>query len=131
MSSRRTIQPSVGRSPRLVWSLMRVLFHRTHGPPDRRPVRGYGVAALCVNAVALAGLFFVMLSAEVARAGEPLRILAFGDSLTAGFGLPDTDGFVAQLQAALASTGVNAKVINGGVSGDTTAGGLARLDWAL
>ena len=81
--------------------------------------------------MALAGLFFVMLSAEVARADEPLRILAFGDSLTAGFGLPDTDGFVAQLQAALTSKGVKAKVINGGVSGDTTAGGLARLDWAL
>lgn len=81
--------------------------------------------------MALAGLFFVMLSAEVASADEPLRILAFGDSLTAGFGLPDTDGFVAQLQAALTSKGVKAKVINGGVSGDTTAGGLARLDWAL
>ena len=62
---------------------------------------------------------------------DPVRILAFGDSLTAGFGLSQEDGFAAQLDRALAQAGVEAEVINGGVSGDTTAGGLARLDWAL
>src|SRR5690606_4341886 len=50
---------------------------------------------------------------------------------TAGYGLPAQDGFVAQLQRALDEAGVEARVLDGGVSGDTTAGGLARLDWAL
>lgn len=63
-----------------------------------------------------------------ARAAEPVRLLALGDSLTAGYGLPPGQGFVPQLQAAL---GEKARVLNAGVSGDTTAGGLARLDWAL
>lgn len=75
----------------------------------------------------LAGLF---LSSGQAQA-EPIRILAFGDSLTAGYGLPQEDGFVPQLQKALDKMGREAVVINGGVSGDTTAGGVARLDWML
>ncbi|TXH39188.1 MAG: arylesterase [Rhodospirillaceae bacterium] len=60
-----------------------------------------------------------------------LRILAFGDSLTAGYGLSEAEGFTVQLAQALAKMGRPAEVINGGVSGDTTAGGLARIDWAL
>lgn len=64
-------------------------------------------------------------------AAAPLRILAFGDSLTAGYGLPQEDGFVPQLQQALDKMGREALVINGGVSGDTTAGGVTRLDWML
>jgi acyl-CoA thioesterase-1 len=63
-----------------------------------------------------------------ARAAEPVRLLALGDSLTAGFGLPPSQGFVPQLQAVLRD---RARVLDAGVSGDTTAGGLARLDWAL
>jgi acyl-CoA thioesterase-1 len=62
---------------------------------------------------------------------EPLRILALGDSLTAGFGLGPGQGFVPQLQRALNDRGVQAQVLDAGVSGDTTAGGLSRLDWAL
>ena len=58
-------------------------------------------------------------------------MLVFGDSLVAGYGLPADQGFVPQLQAALDAAGVEARLINGGVSGDTTADGLARLDWAL
>ncbi|WP_456308886.1 arylesterase [Siccirubricoccus soli] len=54
-----------------------------------------------------------------------------GDSLTAGFGLPPGEGFVPQLEAALRAAGRQVQVLNAGVSGDTTAGGLARLDWAL
>ena len=61
----------------------------------------------------------------------PVRILAFGDSLTAGYGLPEGDGFVPQLQRALQKMGREVTVINGGLSGDTTAGGLSRLDWML
>jgi len=66
-----------------------------------------------------------------AAATEPLRILALGDSLTAGFGLKPSDGFTVQLQRSLEARGVPAVILNAGVSGDTTAGGLARLDWAL
>ena len=61
-----------------------------------------------------------------------VRILAFGDSLTAGFGLPEAEGFVPQLEAWLHAHGApDVTVVNGGVSGDTTAGGLARIGWAL
>ena len=61
----------------------------------------------------------------------PVTIAALGDSLTAGFGLAGEHAFPARLQAALAAEGVAVRVVNGGVSGDTTAGGLARLDWML
>ena len=61
----------------------------------------------------------------------PVKILALGDSLTAGYGLPAGEGFVPQLEKALRAQGLDARVLDGGVSGDTTAGGLARLDWAL
>lgn len=56
---------------------------------------------------------------------------AFGDSLVQGFGLPAEDGFVPQLQAYLDAAGAGAVLINAGVSGDTSAGGAARLDWTL
>ena len=58
-------------------------------------------------------------------------ILDFGDSLTAGYGLPAGQAFPARLEAWLHEHGIAARVVNAGVSGDTTAGGLARLDWAL
>lgn len=83
------------------------------------------------GAVLLAGMFAPLPQAPARAATEPVRILAFGDSLTAGYGLPQEDGFVPQLQQALDKMGREAVVINGGVSGDTTAGGVARLDWML
>jgi acyl-CoA thioesterase I len=61
----------------------------------------------------------------------PPRLLILGDSLTAGYGLPHEDGFQARLDAALKARGVPATIIDGAVSGDTSAGGLARLDWVL
>lgn len=65
-----------------------------------------------------------------ARAAPP-RLLILGDSLTAGYGLPHQDGFQARLGAALAAHGTPVRIVDGAVSGDTTAGGLARLDWVL
>ncbi|MFW5881355.1 MAG: arylesterase [Roseicyclus sp.] len=62
---------------------------------------------------------------------EEVRVIALGDSLTQGFGLAEEEGFVPQLQAWLRERGVEAVVENHGVSGDTTAGGLARIGWAL
>ena len=64
-------------------------------------------------------------------AAEPVRLLILGDSLTAGYGLAQSDGFQARLLAALAARGVQVSLLDGAVSGDTTAGGLARLDWVL
>lgn len=102
----------------------------------------YGAARRRFNAGAAATLlappFFAgwgapkaMAQQQTERAQRPLRLLALGDSLTAGWGLPAADGLVPQLQAALRAQGFNVETINAGVSGDTTAGGLARLDWAL
>lgn len=59
------------------------------------------------------------------------KILAFGDSLTAGFGLEKQDNYPAQLQSILDEAGYSYKVINAGISGDTTAGGVRRIDWNL
>jgi acyl-CoA thioesterase-1 len=64
-------------------------------------------------------------------AGRSPSLLLFGDSLTAGYGLAAEDGFSAVLAQALAARGAQVKIINAGVSGDTTATGLARLDWVL
>jgi acyl-CoA thioesterase I len=62
---------------------------------------------------------------------EKLTIVALGDSLTQGYGLPVEDGFVPQLQAWLVAQGQDVVVENAGVSGDTTAGGLSRVEWSL
>ena len=72
----------------------------------------------------------VWLGAGVAGA-EPVKILALGDSLTAGYGLVKADAFTSKLQRALNANGLDVTVINAGVSGDTSAGGRARLGWAL
>lgn len=56
---------------------------------------------------------------------------ALGDSLTQGYGLPEAQGFVPQLERWLAENGVEAEIVNAGVSGDTTAGGLSRIGWTL
>lgn len=68
--------------------------------------------------------------ATVAQAAET-QILALGDSLTQGYGLSQGDGFVPQLRKWLAARGHDVEVINAGVSGDTTAGGLSRVKWSL
>ena len=74
-----------------------------------------------------------MFSGLSAIAAEPIKILAYGDSLTAGYGLDDVkQAFPAQLERALKAKGHdNVTVINAGVSGDTTSGGVSRLDWSL
>jgi acyl-CoA thioesterase-1 len=77
-----------------------------------------------------AALLVFALAGAPARAQVPV-ILDFGDSLTAGMGLAPEQAFPARLEAWLSHQGIEVRVINAGVSGDTTAGGLARLDWAL
>jgi acyl-CoA thioesterase-1 len=66
-----------------------------------------------------------------ARAEKPIRIIAFGDSLIAGYRLPSADAFPVQLEKALKSKGYSVEIVGAGVSGDTTEAGLTRIDWAL
>jgi acyl-CoA thioesterase-1 len=73
---------------------------------------------------------FLALSASGWAADETV-VVAFGDSLSAGYGLEEEESFPLQLERALVAQGVNARVINAGVSGDTTAGGRARLAWSM
>jgi acyl-CoA thioesterase I len=74
----------------------------------------------------------VSLRALPAAAGDqPVRIVALGDSLTAGLGLPVEETFPAKLERALKAKGMAVEVANAGVSGDTASGGLARLDWSV
>lgn len=81
---------------------------------------------------AAAALVVLALSGATALAQEQITIAALGDSLTQGYGLPEEEGFVPQLEAWLHENGhPGVDVINAGVSGDTTAGGLARIDWTL
>jgi acyl-CoA thioesterase-1 len=63
--------------------------------------------------------------------GERPRVVALGDSLTAGYGLVETESYPALLQARIDAEGYEFEVVNAGVSGDTSAGGLRRMDWAL
>jgi acyl-CoA thioesterase I len=85
-------------------------------------------AAVCSVAVVL-GL--VMAPALAETGAKPVKIVALGDSLTAGLGLPLSEGFVPRLQAALGAKGLAAELINAGVSGDTASDVLARLDWSV
>jgi acyl-CoA thioesterase I len=79
------------------------------------------------------GLFvigWITAAIGVSRA-EPMRIVAFGDSLSAGYELPENEGFPKQLEAALKAKGLDVIVENSAVSGDTSSGGLERLDWSI
>lgn len=91
---------------------------------------GYGLFRRLRNASMAVAVMLVTLGSQGVQAA-PAKILALGDSLTAGYNLPADASFPAQLEKALREKGFEANVINAGVSGDTTAGGLARLDWAL
>jgi acyl-CoA thioesterase-1 len=81
---------------------------------------------------AVIGLALLLLTATAPDAcATPVKLLVLGDSLSAGYGLPHDDGFEVQLAAALRAHGHDVAIIDGAVSGDTSAGGLARLDWVL
>jgi acyl-CoA thioesterase-1 len=102
-----------------------------HGAePVHYGVIGYGAFAEMRKVLALFGttIFVTLGSPSLA---EELRITAFGDSLVQGYGLKQGDGLVPQLQGWLQEQGVSVRLNNAGVSGDTTAGGAARIDWTL
>lgn len=83
----------------------------------------------------VAGLHIAVIVASMAFAvvanAKTISLVGFGDSLMAGYQLPPGDGFPEKLQAALTAKGVDVSIANAGVSGDTTAGGLARIDWSV
>jgi len=80
---------------------------------------------------ALRNLIGIILLCVAPVMAQPVTVAALGDSLTHGYGLPQGDGFVPQLQAWLEAEGGGVTVLNAGVSGDTTAGGLSRAGWTL
>jgi acyl-CoA thioesterase-1 len=84
-----------------------------------------------VHAVVCSAALIAAAAVPFANAAAPVKIVALGDSLTAGLGLPEREGFVPRLQAALSAKGTAVEIANAGVSGDTASGGLARLDWSV
>ncbi len=117
-------------------------FHSgTHGGPGA--VRDYvsrydpvansdGVLRMILTGVAALMMVFGPFAAPPAwSADRPVRIVALGDSLTAGYGLPATAAFPVRLEAALRARGHSIVIVNAGVSGDTMQGGLDRLDWSI
>lgn len=95
------------------------------GPRVGRPAAT--VFALVLAVLAALGA----VSSPAGAADRTVRIVAFGDSLTAGYGLPPGRGFAPRLEAALKAAGLHVEVIDAGLSGDTTDMGLARLDWSV
>lgn len=93
-----------------------------------------GLKSLLVAAAVVGSSFssaFANAATSPAVKGEEITLFAFGDSLTSGYGLPQSESFPVKLEAALKDKGYRVKVINGGVAGDTTATALARLKWSL
>jgi acyl-CoA thioesterase-1 len=105
---------------------------RRGAPPGyaKTSARPYGARRRIINIV-LVSLVLTLLSPAAGRADRPIKLLVLGDSLTAGYGLPSDESFPARLQAALKADKRDVAVINAGVSGDTSAGGRARIDWVL
>ena len=95
---------------------------------QKQTYQRYGAIKSFVNMIPC---LLCLLFSFQATAAEPLKILMLGDSLTAGYGLVKGQSVPAQLEKRLNAEGVNVRIINAGVSGDTTAGGLARMKWAL
>jgi len=95
--------------------------------------RSYGKRPPAVQLSRRAALWLALgaLLTPAAAAERPVRIVVLGDSLSAGFGLAAQDALPAKLEKALKAKGLPAEIANAGVSGDTAAGGLARLDWSV
>jgi acyl-CoA thioesterase I len=90
------------------------------------PIRNSRLVGWCAGAFAV-----IMVCFSLPAAAGQARIVAFGDSLSAGYNLPEADGFPSVLEAALKARGLDVVVENAGVSGDTSTGGLERLDWSV
>src|SRR5215470_6867489 len=113
-------RPVGNRSARPPWS---------YGESPRR-MKIAGLAAI-VTVFGVIGAGITLVTTYSPAAERPINMVAFGDSLTAGYGLPANEAFPAQLQRALEAKGLDVNVVNAGVSGDTTTGALSRLDWSI
>src|SRR5436190_557066 len=100
-------------------------------PKIRNPRPSAALGPSAALAAALGCVFAFGLAGPVRGADDPVKIVALGDSLTAGYNLPASAAFPVRLEQALAAKGHAVKVANAGVSGDTASGGLARLDWSV
>lgn len=100
--------------------------------PNSAP-RSYGNRPGKVQRLAAALVFAVLalVSVTTEAAERTIKVVALGDSLTAGYQLAGSDAFPVQLEKALKAKGYAVEVVNAGVSGDTSSGGLARLDWSV
>jgi acyl-CoA thioesterase-1 len=87
------------------------------------------MSVLVAGLLALTGVLSPL--GKGAAQGQPIRLVALGDSLTAGYGLPQAAAFPVVLEKALRARGHNVEIANAGVSGDTSTGGLDRLDWSV
>lgn len=87
--------------------------------------------ALTLRRTIVASFFMVAIGLPMAASAAPVKLMVLGDSLVAGHGLPQGDAFPDVLEMALVDNGYDVVLLNAGVSGDTSAGGLARLDWSL
>src|SRR6266566_7830094 len=122
-SSVMSVSTSTGRPP---------LSRRMESPRTVIMMQPYYTSGMRrLWAVALLAVSVASLSAARLSAGEPHVIVAFGDSLTAGLGVRPEESYPSRLEARLRAAGYDYRVVNAGVSGDTTAGGLRRVDWAL
>lgn len=97
----------------------------------QRPIRINRRLVIATMAAAIGGIVAAGMARSAPTADRPITIVALGDSLTAGLGLATQDAFPAKLQKALAAKGIAVTIADAGVSGDTTSGGLARLDWSV
>ncbi len=117
--------------------------HERGGTTARRGLRPYGLRFALVQSAAtfFVGLLLLLIGVtdmagaqtppSDASAGRSLKLVALGDSLTAGYNLPGSAAFPAVLEQALRQKGLSVEIVNAGVSGDTTQGGLERLDWSV
>jgi acyl-CoA thioesterase-1 len=100
---------------------------RSYGDRGRRVqtlIVAAGLAAVCIA-------YLFLTAFPVSAQDRPVKLVVFGDSLSAGLGLPAAEAFPAKLAGALKARGLAVDVADAGVSGDTTSGGLGRLDWSV
>ena len=111
---------------------MRLSMRATYGT-SFAAVEGLARTFLCLLALSMmAGLVPTPAAAQAAvGATQPIKLVVLGDSLSAGYLLPGPAAFPVRLQKALKDKGIATEIINAGVSGDTTSGGLGRLDWSV
>jgi len=92
-----------------------------------QPLPGFSAAAFLIVSI----LGFFSMTAPIAAETRPLKLVAFGDSLTAGYNLPGSAAFPTVVEKLLREKGFTVEIANAGVSGDTTQGGLERIDWSV